>query len=417
MLPRGNDPSTGGDLVELHVSVSERPYVSEAIDLKRYTHWTLFTKAIEPEASSAVISVYGIETAGSCPDHAAGDTELGRLTSVSSSWSRWDHDAHSCFLRIVVLQPLPGNGTPASNVDVLLYLSGQAAGPQSNIPSPSPGLGSPTTATAPVPSPSPATPPAVSHDLPHYFSSTRFRVDDQLWGYFVSRGGESTFGPPISRTFTLLGCGTQIFQRQAVQMCAGEPPRTMNLLDSDLFPYTQVNGSHFPPPDAGLKISTPRVEDSDYGAAVMTFVRENTTDTFDAQPVNFQKTFFGTVKPESSGTSDPNILSLLALDYWGVPISRPQYEPDNHKFIYQRFQRGIMHYLADQSTTSSILLADYFKQILLGPQLAGEYLPPDLAAQATQSRFFQQYCPASRAWLCRPDELPATDLTFAFEPS
>ena len=45
-----------------------------------------------------------------------------------------------------------------------------------------------------------------------------------------------------------------------------------------------------------------------------------------------------------------------------------------------------------------------------------DYLTVDLAAQAQGSRFRQQYCPGAAAWLCRPAELPATDLTWAFEP-
>ena len=63
--------------------------------------------------------------------------------------------------------------------------------------------------------------------------------------------------------------------------------------------------------------------------------------------------------------------------------------------------------------TRGILLADYFKGILIGQP--GPTLPPDLLAQAATSRFFRQYCPGQPGWICRPTDLAATDLTFAFE--
>ena len=35
-------------------------------------------------------------------------------------------------------------------------------------------------------------------------------------------------------------------------------------------------------------------------------------------------------------------------------------------------------------------------------------------ADSAESRFSIQYCPGQPLWLCRQEELPATDLTFAF---
>jgi hypothetical protein len=43
-------------------------------------------------------------------------------------------------------------------------------------------------------------------------------------------------------------------------------------------------------------------------------------------------------------------------------------------------------------------------------------LPTDLATSAKSSKFFGQYCTQNTRWICRPNDLPATDLTFAFEP-
>jgi hypothetical protein len=96
---------------------------------------------------------------------------------------------------------------------------------------------------------------------------------------------------------------------------------------------------------------------------------------------------------------------------WGAPISKPTADPHNGGFIYQRFQRGIMHYIAAQQTTQTILIADYLKQILMNDPK----LPSDLKQEARGSRFIGQYCPNKPNWLCRPADLPGTDLTSAFE--
>ena len=51
----------------------------------------------------------------------------------------------------------------------------------------------------------------------------------------------------------------------------------------------------------------------------------------------------------------------------GARRSRTRVRPaNNQNFIYQRFQRGIMHFAIGQGTRG-ILLADYLKAIILGP--------------------------------------------------
>lgn len=243
-------------------------------------------------------------------------------------------------------------------------------------------------------------------DVPHdgrYFSETGFRIDDDaIWSYFGTRGRVPTFGFPVSRTFVLLGCRVQIFQRQVAQSCAGRDVALMNLLDPDIFPYERVNGSLLPPPDAGLKADTPTVGSAGYGAAMVDFVRSNAPNSFDGLAVGFERTFFGLL----AGSDNP----LTALEVWGAPISHPRRDPGNSNFVYQRFQRGVMHFDAVTGRTQGLLLADYLKAILRGRDL-----PADLAQAAASSKYFDQYCPASPHWLCRHKELPATDLTFAFE--
>src|SRR5262249_38655387 len=113
----------------------------------------------------------------------------------------------------------------------------------------------------------------------------------------------------------------------------------------------------------------------------------------------------------AAGTAgDANLTALVNLEIWGFPTSRPQYDPANRSFVYQRFQRGIMHFDATTRVTRGILLADYFKSIL-----AGRNLPTDLGAQAQNSRFLRQYLPGASLWLSRLADIPASDLTFAFE--
>jgi hypothetical protein len=234
--------------------------------------------------------------------------------------------------------------------------------------------------------------PTIAHDE-RYFPQTGFRIDnDDVWNFFQQYGGIETFGYPTSRMMTFLGCPVQMFQRQIIQVCPGQGAGLINMLDPEIFPYTQVNGSTFPAADPTLKNNTPQVGSPTYGVDILAFIDQNVPDTYAGQPVNFLQHF--------------NLTGGLTI--WGAPISQPAPDPTNGNFIYQRFQRGIMHYIAGTGT-ESILLADYFKDILMG-----QNVPADLEAQSHESRYFGQYCPGQPQWLCRPGDLPATDLTYAF---
>lgn len=216
---------------------------------------------------------------------------------------------------------------------------------------------------------------------PRVFSQTGFRLDrDTFWDYFSARGGVATFGYPVSRDFQFEGCISQFFQRLVMQQCGTQGVGTLNLLDEGLLPYTTMNGSIFPAADPGLTSAAPRVGSPNYASAIVDYVRRTAQDTFDGQPVRFQSTFFNTIRPDVAGTTDPNIVALLDLEVWGVPISNPAYDPSNRNFIYQRFQRGIMHYDKSCGCTQGLLLADYLKALL-----TGDNLPGDLAAQAATS--------------------------------
>jgi hypothetical protein len=252
------------------------------------------------------------------------------------------------------------------------------------------------------PDPNAPKPPPIVHDE-RYFTETGYRIDDDgIWSYFNARGKVPVFGFPVSRAFVLLGCRVQIFQRQVAQSCSGRDVGLLNLMDPDIFPYDHVNGSVLPPPDPALKAETPAVAMPGYADAIVDFIHSNTPDTFDSAKVDFGQTFFGA----GLGSTNP----LIALEVWGAPISRPRRDPTNSNFVYQRFQRGVMHFDATSGQTQALLLADYLKNILRGRDL-----PNDLASAAHTSKYFAQYCPTNNHWICRPQDLPATDLTFAFE--
>jgi len=246
-----------------------------------------------------------------------------------------------------------------------------------------------------------------------YYAETGFGVEEPHFvEYFSRRGGVGTFGFPISRTIRFQGLPTQFFQRIVIQLWPDGRVQPLNLLDPGLLPYTHINGSTFPAPNERLAALAPAPDQPGYGAEVLQFVRRNAPDTFEGQPVRFFSTFNSTVPPEVAfgrAGGDPSLLPLINLEIWGVPTSLPARDPNNGNFIYQRFQRGIMHYDASCQCTQGLLLADYFKSLL-----TGENLPVDLDAQAASSPFLRQYAPDRPTSLRQPTTLPGTDLTSAF---
>jgi polysaccharide biosynthesis protein PslG len=240
-----------------------------------------------------------------------------------------------------------------------------------------------------------------------FFSQTGFRIDDNaFWDFFQHRGAVRTFGYPVSRTFMLDGFQVQIFQREVVQKQPDGSVQMLNLLDPGLMPYTRINGSTFPAPDPAVVSATPPATNLD---AILEFVRAQAPDTFEGEPVNFGATFFSTVTAADAPDADPGLLPGFDLQIWGAPTSRPARDPANNNFIYQRFQRGIMHYDKACGCTQGLLLADYLKAIL-----TGQNLPPDLAAQVTTSKYYRQYAPGQPRAIARPFDLQGSDLTDAF---
>jgi N-acetylmuramoyl-L-alanine amidase len=246
------------------------------------------------------------------------------------------------------------------------------------------------------------------------FPQTGYRVgEDAFWTYFRRRGGVRTFGYPVSNPFTLQGFRVQVFQRAVLQIQPNGTVAIANVLDEGLLPYTTINGSSFPAADPDVIQRQPQVSEPNYHAKALQFVRENAPDTWQGMKVGFFQTFAGAVRAEEAfpdGGASDGLLLGFNLEIWGLPTSRPTADPTNGGFVYQRFQRGIMHYDAACTCTQGLLLADYLKSIL-----TLRNLPPDLAVQAQRSPFYGQLDPARPGWLKRPGELPATDLKDAFQ--
>jgi hypothetical protein len=276
---------------------------------------------------------------------------------------------------------------------------------------PTPAASGTTTPTPTVTgSPTPTPTSSVPHDN-RYFSQTGYRIDnDTIWDFFNRRGGVNVFGYPVSRTFTLQGFTVQFFQRRIVQLGPDGHARLLNMLDPGLMPYNSFNGATMPSYDSTLVATAPSPTNQ---AATLAWIKAHAPDSFQGLPVNFYQTFINSVSYPVAFPSggNPGLLPGLDLELWGVPTSNPTFDPNNHNFVYQRFQRGIMHYDATCNCTQGILLADYLKAIL-----TGQNLPPDLSQEAQGSPFLNQYDPTAPSWVHNASLLPNTDLTNAFAP-
>lgn len=251
-------------------------------------------------------------------------------------------------------------------------------------------------------------PSSALHDN-RYFPQTGYRIDnDTIWDYFNRRGGVVTFGYPVSRTFFLQGFHVQFFQRRIVQIGPDGHARLLNVLDPGILPYTSFNFATFPGFDTGLVAAAPPPTDP---GATLAWVKAHAPDSFQGMPVNFYQTFLNTVPASVAfpNGGDPSLVPGFDLEMWGIPTSQPTVDPNNHNFVYLRFQRGIMHYDAGCNCTRGILLADYLKSIL-----TGQNLPADLDQESQNSPFYKQYDPTQPNWVHNPSLLPNTNLTNAF---
>jgi hypothetical protein len=186
----------------------------------------------------------------------------------------------------------------------------------------------------------------------------------------------------------------------------------LNVLDQEYMPFNSFNNATVPAFDAALVGTAPAPGAANYGTAVLDYVRRVAPNQWTGNPVGFQRTFASSVTAAevfAGRGGDPGLLPGFQLELWGVPTSAPQADPNNQNFVFQRWQRGVMHFDRTTGLTQGLLLADYFKSIL-----TGQNLPADVANAARGSRFFQQYAPGRPGALARPADLPNTDMTDAF---
>jgi hypothetical protein len=246
------------------------------------------------------------------------------------------------------------------------------------------------------------------------FQETGFCITNPAFAeYFRVRGGVRILGFPVSRSFTLEGFEVQFFQRVVLQ-AQGNSVNRLNLLDPNIMPMMRVNQSTFPGPDPSIASRAPQTSSPTYAQDVVNFIREVSPNTFNGQPVRFFDTFNNTVPVDiafAGQTPNPDLLTLLNLEIWGLPTSNPAPDPSNGGFIYQRYLRGSMHFDAACGCTQGILVGEYFKAVM-----TGRNLPPDLAADMASSKYNGQYNPSNVNWINRPGDLPNTNLTGAFEP-
>jgi hypothetical protein len=256
--------------------------------------------------------------------------------------------------------------------------------------------------------------PPVTAQGNHPFPQTGYDItNDGIWNYFQDRGGVDTFGYPVSHTFQLQGFWVQILQRNVLQV-SGQGAQPLNLLDPGIMPLTRLNGSTFPAYDAPLAATAPPPNAPNYGEAVRQHLATHVPNQWNGQAVGFQNYYY-----RAAPNSPPGLEALIALEVWGFPTSAPARDPNNHNFVYQRFQRGIMHYDATQNVTRGILLGDAFKSVLTGVNL-----PADLEANLAGSPFLRLYDPSQPNSMSGtfPDYQPPltrenSDLTGAFNPT
>jgi hypothetical protein len=224
--------------------------------------------------------------------------------------------------------------------------------------------------------------------------------DPKVRAFFDRNGGVEVLGFPISREFVLEGFPVQFFQRVVLQVNVGDGVvRPLNLLDRDIMPMTRAHGSIFPQADRSMIDDTLRPDSgvANYPTRVTAFVQMNVPDVLgDSLPVRFKALFYSATA-DLTGNLSENDRTLRSLEIWGLPTSHPTVDPASPRFIYQRFQRGIMQFdswndadcPASRPTCSrGLLIGEYFKQVV-----TGQDLPADLAAEMQNSRFYKQYQP------------------------
>ncbi|HLI27411.1 MAG TPA: cellulase family glycosylhydrolase, partial [Chloroflexota bacterium] len=252
-----------------------------------------------------------------------------------------------------------------------------------------------------------------------YFAETGFRIGNRYFAkFFRERGGLRNFGPPISRQFRYLGFPAQLFQNRMLLLNGSQDNSVyvVPLGNSQIFPFTQMDGMVLPDVDPTLLASMPQDPNApDYAQQTLARTLELVADDFNGIPINFRTTYLGSVTYEEAfpnADQPQELLPYLAFQLWGRPLSYPTPDPNNGNRIYQRFENGVMMYDATTGQTTSLPLGSYFKALL-----TGQNLPADLEQAAQGTRFLRVYQDGAAApAVARPDDFPDTNLADAFTP-
>ena len=167
-------------------------------------------------------------------------------------------------------------------------------------------------------------------------------------------------GYPASRDFQFLGCTSQFSSAWSCSSAAAGVG-TLNLLDAACC-RTQRNGSTSRRSIPRSSADTPR-DRSDYASAILHFVAPTTRRTPSMGSRSIPETFNTTLDAGVGGTDDPHAGSARARGV-GRADQQARLRSLQPNFIYQRFQRGIMHYDKACGCTQGLLLADYLKALL-----------------------------------------------------
>ncbi len=281
----------------------------------------------------------------------------------------------------------------------------------------------------------PPPPPVDPITGPRYFSDTGFGIgDENIWTYFVRRGGVRTFGMPISRQFTLLGTQYQLFEKGMLTVDAAGSVSLVNLLEDPFLPYEYFGDLRLPSIDGNLIATAPDPASPNFGDLTQEFVAVNSPEQYDGKNTRFYSTFLGTVLYFDAfflGPGDANLIPGFDLEVWGLPTSQASYHvvgfdvvpggaPDGSDLITPildanvvllRFQRGVMQHNALTGSTAGAPLGQYLRAVIMGT-----VTDPELVAAASTSALWAQYNPNAVDFTDRPDDVPDTNLVLAFEP-
>jgi hypothetical protein len=264
----------------------------------------------------------------------------------------------------------------------------------------------------------PPPPPVDPATGSRFFPETGFSVvDDNIWLYYHRRGGQRTFGAPISRLMLLHGAWIQQFERGVLQVYEDGRVTNVNLFESPYLPYETLGDLIMPPVDEFLLATAPAPDDPNIADNSQEFVREHSPEQVGDLATRFYSRYMATVLFRDAffdGRGDPNLVPGFNLEIWGLPTSRPSplvTGPDavDPAVLLLRYQRGVMRHDARAGSTEAVPLGYYLRAII-----AGDDSIPGLAAVASSSPLWAQYDPDAVNRVARPDFLAATNLELAF---